>query len=107
MLHWSAVGNEQNRMRGQMLLAEIHALLGFGKSAYSYAKKMHDYFITNETPDWEIAFAHTIYAHAAQVSGDTATYKVAYENAVKAIECIADDEDKEIVQKTFNQVPSP
>jgi hypothetical protein len=107
LLHWSKIGNELNRMRGKMLLAEVHSLLGFGELAYSYAKEMHDYFISNETPDWEIAFAHAIYAHAAQISGDTAAHKAVYEQAVRAIECIADDEDREIVQKTFNEVPSP
>jgi hypothetical protein len=30
--HWSIVGTELNRMRATMLLAEVHALLGFGKS---------------------------------------------------------------------------
>ncbi|MBT4161084.1 MAG: hypothetical protein HOE54_07225 [Gammaproteobacteria bacterium] len=107
MLHWSNVGNELNSMRGKMLLAEVHSLLGFAEPAYSYAKEMYEYFLGNETPDWEIAFAYTIYAHAAQVSGDTVTYKAAYENAVKAIEGIADDEDREIVQKTLDEVPSP
>jgi hypothetical protein len=53
-----------------MLLAQAHALAGQGKSAYGYAIEMHDYFVTRaETPDWELAFAHAIHAHAAFAAG--------------------------------------
>ena len=32
--HWSAIGTELNRMRATMLLAEVHAVLGHGVSAF-------------------------------------------------------------------------
>jgi hypothetical protein len=39
-----------------MLLAEVHALLGFGKSALGYAEEMREYFLRVGAPDWETAF---------------------------------------------------
>ena len=61
--HWGKVGSELNRMRATMLLAEVHALLGMGERALANAEEMRTYFLAHESPDWEIAFAHAIYAH--------------------------------------------
>ena len=105
-LHWTAIGTEQHRMRAKMLLAEVHALMGYGESAISYADEMYNYFLDSETSDWECALAHTIYAHAAYVAEDVPAYQAAYEKAKRAIEDIADAEDKAIVEETFNRVPS-
>ena len=106
--HWAQVGTELNRMRAGMLLAEVHALLGHGATALSLAREMHGYFTSRaETPDWELAFTHVIHAHCAQVAGDLAAYRTAYEEAVAALAVVADDEDREIVARTFHQVPVP
>ncbi len=105
--HWSVVGTELNHMRATMLLAEVHALLGFGKSALQYAEEMGAYFVGRETADWELAFTHVILAHAAHVAGADETYRIAYGNATVALKTIADEEDRAVVNKTFRQVPAP
>ena len=105
--HWNFVGTELNQMRAKMLLAEVHALLGLGSSALSYATEMRGYFLANEAPDWEISFTHTIYAHACLVAGDKDRFRKAYRSAEQAISLIADEEDREVVLKTFNQIPDP
>jgi hypothetical protein len=105
--HWSVIGTELNRMRSTMLLAEVHALLGYGASALRYAAEMQAYFVTRDTPDWELAFTHAIHAHAASVAGASEVHRKAYEHAVVALNSIADEEDRHIVIKTFNQVPVP
>ena len=106
-LHWAAMGKELNNMRATMLLAEVHSLLGYGKTALVYAEKMREYFLDIDTPDWEIAFVHTIYAHAAYVSGEVTIHKAAYQQALDALDAIEDSQDREIVQKTFDGVPRP
>lgn len=106
--HWDAIGTELNRMRATMLLAEVHALLGHGASAFEFAQTMHAYFVDNpQTPDWELAFAHAIQAHAAAVAGVSAIHRRAFDNASAAIQAIASAEDRAIVMKTFAQVPRP
>ena len=105
--HWSVIGTELNRMRSTMLLAEVHALLGFGASALRYADEMRTYFVGRETADWELAFTHVIHAHAASAAGAVETHRIAYEKALVAIKAIAEEEDRAIVNKTFNQVPVP
>jgi hypothetical protein len=106
--HWSIIGTELHRMRGAMLLAQVHALAGDGPGAIAYARDMSEWFLArSETPDWEVAFAHAIHAHAAHVAGLKAEYKRSYELARTSVEGIAGAEDKEIVLRTFAQVPKP
>jgi len=106
--HWNLVGGEIHRMRAAMLLAEVHALVGLGESALDHADRMRDYFLDlEETPDWELAFVHTVHAHAAAVAGDAALHQASFEAAEQAIEDIADAEDRRIVLETFDQVPRP
>ena len=105
--HWSAIGTELNCMRATMLLAEVHALLGYGTTALQYAEEMRAYFVGRETADWELAFTHVIHAHAASVAGAPDLHRIAYGNAVIALKAIADEEDRIIVAKTLAHVPAP
>ena len=105
--HWGKVGGELNRMRATMLLAEVHALLGMGERALAHADEMRAYFLAQRSPDWEIAFAHAIYAHAAHVAGRASEHRDAYAEAEAALAAIADDEDRAIVAATFRLVPPP
>jgi len=106
-LHWAMAGTELNVMRARMLLAEVHALLGFGESALSQASEIMRFFLARETEDWELAYAHTIHAHAAVAAGEAALHAQSYAVAESAIAGIADDEDRRIVRQTFDQVPAP
>jgi hypothetical protein len=106
--HWRFAGTELNHMRAAMLLAETHALLGHGGTALAYAQDMHAYFTGKaDTPDWEIAFAHAIFAHAAHAAGRTDQHAAAYRDAARSLDAIADPEDRAIVLQTFRQVPAP
>lgn len=106
--HWNAVGTEQNTMRAKALLAEVHAAIGNGPIAITYAKSIGDYFIGNkETPDWELALTHVIVAHAAAAAGQGDLHRKHYELASQSIKAIADEEDRAIVNETFVLVPKP
>jgi len=106
-LHWSVVGTELNHMRARTLLAEVHALMGFGDSALALADQVRGYFLRRETNDWEVAFVHAIHAHAAAVAGASDLHVSSYAAARSAIDAIADEEDRRIVMQTFEQVPPP
>ncbi|MCZ6619526.1 MAG: hypothetical protein O7E57_15495 [Gammaproteobacteria bacterium] len=106
-LHWNVAGTELNDMRARTLLAEVHALLGFGSSALVYADQVRAFFLDKDPADWELAFIHTIHAHAAYVAGRSDLHVSSYEEAVRAIEAIADDEDRKIVLETFNLLAKP
>jgi hypothetical protein len=106
--HWQVAGSELHRMRSAMLLAEVHAAVGHGATAMRHARPMRDYFLGKaDTPDWEIAFAQLVYAHAAHAAGDLAAYRKAYDEATSAVARIADPEDRDVVLQSFRQVPAP
>jgi hypothetical protein len=105
--HWARIGAELNRMRAAMLLAEVHAALGLGASALRYAEEMRAYFLENGAPDWELAFTHAVYAHAAHAAGKRNEHRMAYAQAEEAIGSLKDEEDRAIVMKSFARVPRP
>ena len=106
--HWQQVGNELNRMRALMLLAQAHALSGLGASALSYADEMKSYFLAApDTPDWERAFTHVIHAHAAWAAGRREQHARSHAAAVAAVAAIADAQDRAIVELVFRHVPAP
>jgi len=105
--HWCKVGTELNRARATMLLAEVHALLGHGKSAVRYAEEMREYFLRVGAPDWETAFVHVVHAHAASAAGETAEHRKSYELAVAALDAVSNEEERRVVASTFRHVPKP
>ena len=106
--HWQAVGNELNRMRALMLLAQAHAMAGLGTSALAYANEMRSYFLAiPSTPDWELAFVHTVHAHAASVAGSAKQHAESHVLATRALEGIADERDRSIVERVYRHVPTP
>ena len=105
--HWARVGTELNRMRATMLLAEVHALLGLGRSALAYAEEMRTYLLGVQSPDWEVAFVHVVHAHAASAAGETEKHRASYGLAVAALEAVSNDVERGIVASTFSHVPKP
>lgn len=105
--HWSKVGTELNRTRATMLLAEVHALLGLGRSALAYAEEMRGYLLGTQSPDWEMAFVHVIYAHAASAAGETEKHRTSYARAVAAVAAVSSEEERRNVARTFSHVPKP
>ena len=105
--HWSSAGSELNRMRATMLLATVHAALGLGPSAYCYAEEMYNFFTANDCPDWELAFAHAIFAHACFADSNLESFRLSYKAAEEMLADIKDEEDRNIVLKTFNLIPKP
>jgi hypothetical protein len=80
--HWAKVGSELNRMRATLLLAEVHALLGFGHSAMTYAEQMRTYFLGVQSPASEVAFVHVVHAHAASAARETEKHRASYGQAL-------------------------
>lgn len=107
-MHWQAIGNDLEKMRATMLLANVHAALGLGPSAMTYANTMRGFFLEQTgTPDWEIAFVYTIHARACACAGNAQGLADSYAQAQAAIAAIADPQDQAIVLTTFERVPKP
>jgi hypothetical protein len=106
--HWQHVGTELNRMRALMLLALAHAQVGLGTTALAYAEECRAYFLASpSTPDWEIAFTHVVHSYAASAAGAKESHARSYALGTDAMAAIADDGDRDVVQRVFRHVPTP
>jgi hypothetical protein len=107
VLHWSRVGTESHKARADMLLGQVHALLGDGAPALRYARRSHEYIASHASPDWEIAFSHAVLANAAHAAHEFSLYDREYALAKRLGAEISDAEEKEIFERTFARVPAP
>lgn len=105
--HWGQIGTELNQARAEMLLGRVHAILGNGWIAFRYAKQSYDYIAAHDPPDWEIAFAHAILAHASYEIHDPQLHQIHYAKAKELGLAIQDPANKEIFFTTIDLVPSP
>lgn len=106
-LHWGKVGTELHRARATMLLGHVHALLGFGASAMTYAKQSFSYITTHDSPAWEVAFAHAVLANAATAARDRELQSKHYAIANSLGAALSDVEEKMIFEATFRVIPVP
>ncbi len=106
--HWSRVGTELNFARADLLLGQVHALLGNGALALRYAQRSYDFFAARpDTPDWEIAFAHAVLAHAAHAAGHAELHALRHASASDLGARVTDATEREIFLRTWRQVPAP
>ena len=104
---WSTVGNEQNAALANLLLGQVHALLGSAALAARFSNSASEFFTGRKSEPWELALTHAVAANAAHCSGDIPSHRAEYAAALRAIETIADAEEKEIVLATLRVVPRP
>lgn len=106
VFHWLQVGNELNKIRGFVLLAYVHALCGHGTLALEYAGAAREYYQGHPYEEWELAFACMIQALAAHVASDTALHRSSYSAAQEVLDAMPDGEEKEIVLRTWVNIPA-
>jgi hypothetical protein len=106
---WSTIGTERNAALANLLLGQVHALLGSAELASRFAQTSLDFFLrlSSESATWELALAHAIAAHAAHVRGDKPAHEKEYAESLLAFESITDAEERKIVRATLRVIPMP
>jgi hypothetical protein len=106
-LHWGRIGTALQKARADLLLGQVHALLGHGDLALTYARRSFADLTSHESPNWEVAFAHAVLARAAWAAGDWPLHARHHAEAAKLGRAIAGKEDRAIFERTFVQLPAP
>ena len=106
--HWGKMGDELERARAAVLLGQVHALLGDGKQALHHAREAFAYVTEHEdTPGWQVAFAHAVMANAAAANGELSLHRTHYQRAKTLGSALNDDDERAIFEATFRTVPVP
>ena len=106
-LHLGNVGTELHQARAAMLLGHVHALLGHGDDAMSYAGKAFSYVTSRDSPAWEVAFAHAVLANAAAAARKRDLHAKHHAMAKALGAALPDEEERAIFEATFQVVPAP
>jgi hypothetical protein len=104
---WSAIGTARHFASAQLLLGQVHALLGNDRYALPYAQAAHDYFTANSSEPLQLAISFAILANAAHCAGNTALFEASYSAAVALGADVQNSQDKAIFEATMNGVPKP
>jgi hypothetical protein len=104
---WSAIGTPRNLAMAQLLLGQVHALLGDARYALPYATAAHKYFSANSSEPWQVAMSHAILAGAAHCAGDSALHETHYAAASALVATLPNGEDRAIFEATMKIIPKP
>jgi len=104
LLHWQHSGGEQiNALRAYYLLTNAYAAAGEGEPAMRYGAR--SLALLKEEPhgitDWDNAFIYDAVGRANAAAGNTAAAHEYKEQARRAGEIIANEEDRKIFNATF------
>ena len=81
-------------------------MLGHADLALHHAQRNFDFVTRNDSPNWEVAFAHAILGYAAAICGDDPKHSKHYKEA-KRLSMQLEQKDKAIFEATFKNIPTP
>jgi len=105
--HWSrAEGREAvNLARGEWQCSRVYAVLGRGEPALWHAARCLAINEANGSADWDIAAAYEAMARASLAAGDLAAATEWKAKATAALDGIADQDDREIIDGDLATLP--
>jgi DNA-binding transcriptional MerR regulator len=103
--HWSKVGTDVNRMRGEWQCSRVYATLGRAEQALYHARRTLDICERLGIGDFSLAWAYEAMARALAVDGNRAEADQWLTRAKAACADIADPADRELVESDLATVP--
>jgi hypothetical protein len=104
---WSTIGTARNIALAQLLLGQVHALLGDARYALSYAEAAHTYFTSNPGEPWDVAISHAVLAGAAHCAGNATLHETHFGAALALIAQLPNGKEKAVLEATMKVVPKP
>jgi DNA-binding transcriptional MerR regulator len=103
--HWGEVGDAVNRARGEWQCARVYAVLGRAEPALYHARRCLELNEANGSGDWDIAAAYEGMARAHLAAGDAEQVAAWKARAIDALDGIADEDDRRIVEGDIATLP--
>lgn len=103
--HWGQCGKPENFARGEWQVSRVYAILQRSEPCLYHAQRALDICVTNGIADWDVAFAYEALARGHGVAGDAEAARAMTEQALQAVEKIAEDEDRKLVLADLETIP--
>jgi hypothetical protein len=108
--HWRAEGTgatANNLARSEWQVSRVYTVLGRGEPACYHARRCLEICQANGIGDWDLAYAYEALARAASAAGDVAAAEKWAEQARRAADDIAEDDDRELLLTDLATIPGP
>jgi hypothetical protein len=106
--HWRSEGSgatANNLARSEWQVSRVYTVLGRGEPAGYHARRCLEICQAHAIGDWDLAYAYEALARAASVAGDVTAAGRWAEQARRAAEDIAEDEDRDAVLADLATIP--
>ena len=106
--HWRSEGSgatQNNLARSEWQVSRVYTVLGRGEPAGYHARRCLEICQANGIGDWDLAYAYEALARAASVAGDLAAADTWAEQARRAADDIAEDDDRDAVLADLATIP--
>ena len=104
--HWEESGGApENRARSHWQISRVYAVLGRAEPSLHHARRVLEICQAEGIGDWDLGFAYEALARAHAVAGDPDAAREATEQALVAVEAIAEDGDRALVLADLETIP--
>jgi len=105
--HWGQVpaATPAHLARGEWQISRAYTVLGRAEPALHHARRVLDLCQENGIGDWDLAFAYEALARAHAIAGDARQAREYTDQALAAVEDIAEDEDRDLVLADLETIP--
>jgi DNA-binding transcriptional MerR regulator len=106
--HWSQVpsATPANLARGEWQVSRVYSVLERPEPALHHARRVLEICQENGIGDWDLAFAYEALARASALAGDASSAREYTDQALAAVEDIAEAEERELVLADLETIPA-
>jgi len=105
--HWSIVGAPENFARGEWQISRVYAVLGRGEPALVHALRCLEICQEHGIGDFDLAYAYEALARAWATLGSAEETRRYLVLAREAGEHVQEADDKELLLKDLEAIPTP
>jgi len=103
--HWANVGEHEQWIISDWMVARAASTAGYGDLAVFFAKRANELAQSFDSPDWLRASVAEGLARAYDAAGDLDTREQWRERASELVGLIRDDEDRQLISDQLASVP--
>jgi tetratricopeptide (TPR) repeat protein len=105
LYHWLQIGAPENAARGEWQCARVYSVLGRPEPAIYHAQRVLAICRRHGIGDWDLGYAYEALARAHAVAGDRDAARHWLEEARRASEQVAEDDDRVQLLADLDTVP--